>query len=142
MKYNKSPISLSEGKVFIEGVEVMDSVKANIKFTPNVWTGKQLGEKTPSSRYLGYVITGSITRRRSTPWLKEVIAKYRKTGETPELTIQGVMNDENSDYYKAHGEDSCTCVGCVLTGDMNLIDLDSNGEVVDDVINFNAKDIV
>jgi len=142
MKYNKNPISLREGKVFIDGVEVMDSVKANIKFTPDVWTGKQLGEKTPSSRYLGYAITGSITRRRSTPWLKEVIAKYRKTGETPELTIQGVMNDENSDYYKAHGEDSCTCVGCVLTGDMNLIDLDSNGEVVDDVINFNAKDIV
>ena len=142
MKYNKSPISLREGKMFIDGVEVMDGIKANIKFTPDVWTGKQLGEKTPSSRYLGYAITGSITRRRSTPWLKEVIAKYRKTGETPELTIQGVMNDENSDYYKAHGEDSCTCVGCVLTGDMNLIDLDSNGEVVDDVINFNAKDIV
>lgn len=51
MKYNKSPISLREGKVFIDGVEVMDGIKANIKFTPDVWTGKQLGEKTPSSRY-------------------------------------------------------------------------------------------
>lgn len=142
MKYNKSPISLREGKVFIDGVEVMDGIKANIKFTPDVWTGKQLGEKTPSSRYLGYAITGSITRRRSTPWLKDIIAKYRKTGETPELTIQGVMDDKNSDYYKANGTDTCTCVGCVLTGDMNLIDLDSGGEVVDDVINFNAKDIV
>lgn len=142
MNYNKSPISLREGKVFIDGVECFDGIKCNIKFTPDVWTGKQLGEKTPSSRYLGYSITGSITRRRSTPWLKEIIAKYRKTGETPELTIQGIMNDENSDYYKSNGEDTCTCVGCVLTGDINLIDLDSNGEVVDDVINFNAKDIV
>lgn len=142
MKYNKSPISLREGKVFIDGVEVLDSVKCNIKFTPDVWTGKQLGERTPSSRYLGYTITGSITRRRSTPWLKDLIAKYIKTGETPELTIQGVMNDENSDYHKAHGEDTVTCVGCVLTGDFNLIDLDSAGDVLDDVINFNAKDIV
>lgn len=142
MQYNKSPISLREGKVFIDGVEVMDSVKCNIKFTPDVWTGKQLGERTPSTRYLGYAITGSITRRRSTPWLKEKIAEYIKTGKTPELTIQGVMNDENSDFYKENGEDTVTCVGCVLTGDMNLIDLDSNGDVVDDVISFNAKDIV
>ena len=35
-----------------------------------------------------------------------------------------------------------TCVGCVLTGDLNLINLDSNGEIVDDSIAFNVKDIV
>lgn len=142
MNYNKSPISLREGKVFIDGVECLDGVKANIKFTPDVWTGKQLGERSPSSRYLGYTITGSITRRRSTPWLKEVIAKFKNTGETPEFTIQGIMNDEASDYYKEYGANTVTAVGCVLTGDINLIDLDSAGEIVDDVIGFNAKDIV
>ena len=52
------------------------------------------------------------------------------------------MDDAGSDYNKAHGNITCTAVGCVLTGDINLIDLDSNGDVVDDVINFNAKDIV
>lgn len=141
MKYNKSPMSLREGKVFIDGVECLDGVKANIKFTPDVWTGKQLGEKSPSSRWLGYSITGSITRRRSTPWLKDIISKYIKSGETPEFTIQGIMNDANSDYYKKNGSATVTCVGCVLTGDFNLIDLDGDGDVVDDVINFNAKDI-
>ena len=142
MQYNKSPISLREGKVFIDGVECLDGVKATITFTPDVWTGKQLGEKTPSSRWLGYAIKGSITRRRSTPWLKELINKYRDSGETPELTIQGVMDDKNSDYYKTNGSETITCVGCVLTGDFNLIDLDSAGEILDDVIGFNAKDIV
>jgi len=29
-----------------------------------------------------------------------------------------------------------------MTGDLNLVNLDSNGEVVDDAIAFNAKDIV
>lgn len=142
MEYNKNPISLREGKVFIDGVEVLDSVKCEIKFTPDVWTGKQLGERTNSSRWLGYNITGSITRRRSTNWLAEKIKEYRASGATPELKIQGVMNDENSDYYAAHGTDTVTCVGCVLTGDLPLTALDSNGEVVDDVIAFNAKDIV
>lgn len=142
MEYNKSPISLREGKIFIDGIECVDSVKCEIKFTPDVWTGRQLGERTPSSRWLGATITGTITRRRSTPWLKEAIAKYQGSKATPEFTIQGVMNDENSDYYAENGSETVTCVGCVLTGDLNLINLDSAGEVVDDNISFNAKDIV
>lgn len=142
MEYNKSPISLREGKVFIDGVEVMDSVKCDIKFTPTVWSGSQLGERSNSSRWLGYAIAGSITRRRSTPWLKEKIKEYMKSGRTPELTIQGIMNDENSDYYEQHGSDTTTAVGCVLTGDLPLTALDGGGEIVDDVIAFSAKDIV
>lgn len=142
MQYNKNPISMREGKVFIDGLEVLDSVKCEIKFTPDVWTGKQLGERTPSSRWLGCQITGNITRRRSTPWLREAIQRYNRTKETPEFTIQGIMNDENSTYYEGNGAETITCVGCVLTGDLNLINLDSGGDVVDDNIAFNVKDIV
>ena len=116
MEYNKNPISLREGKVFIDGVEVLDSVNCTIKFTPDVWTGKQLGERSSSSRWLGYTITGTITRRRSTNWLESKIKQYLKDGGTPELKIQGVMNDENSDYYAKHGSNVVTCVGVVLTG--------------------------
>lgn len=142
MEYNKSPISLREGKVFIDGVECMDSVKCDIHFTPEVWSGKQLGEKSNSSRWLGYSISGSITRRRSTPFLKEAIKKYTQTGATPEFTIQGIMDDANSDYYETYGSDTVTAVGCVLTGDLPLTALDSAGEIVDDNISFSAKDIV
>lgn len=41
-KYNESPIALREGKVFIEGVEVYNHVKFELKFTPKVWTGSAL----------------------------------------------------------------------------------------------------
>lgn len=142
MEYNKNPISLREGKVFIDGVECLDSVNCTIKFTPDVWTGKQLGERSNSSRWLGFAITGTITRRRSNNWLKTKIKEYAASGATPELTIQGIMNDANSDYYAAHGSDVTTVVGCVLTGDLPLIALDSEGQVVDDAINFNGKDLV
>ena len=36
----KNPISLREGHAFIDGVEVMDGVKMNINFSPEVWTGR------------------------------------------------------------------------------------------------------
>jgi len=141
-KYNKSPISLREGEVFIEGVKVLDGIKCEVKFTPDVWSGRQLRDQTESSRWLGYAIAGTITRRRSTPWLKDIISRYAKTKRTPEFTIQGIMNDENSDYYSEHGSIKTTVVGCILTGDLNLINLDSGGTVVEDAIAFKARDIV
>lgn len=142
LQYNKSPMSLREGKIFIDGVEVCDSVKCEIKATPDVWTGRQLGETVPSSRWLGMAISGSITRRRSNSWLKDAIQKHLRDKSTPEFTIQGIMDDENSDYYNECGALTVTCVGCVLTGDLNLINLDSGGDIAEDVIAFNAKDIV
>ena len=141
LEYNKQPISLREGKIFLDGVEIVDGVTCQIKFTPDLWTGRGLGERSPSSRWLGYTITGTITRRRSTNWLQEKIREYLDSGATPELTIQGIGNDENSDYYQDYGTNTITAVGCVLTGDMNLIDLDSGGQVVEDVITFKAKKI-
>lgn len=142
MEYNKNPISLREGRFCLDGVTVLDGVKCEVKVTPDVWTGKQLGERTPSSRWLGAAITGSMTRRRSTPWLKQKIKEYLQSGATPEFTFQGIMDDPDSDYYAANGTDVITLVGCVLTGDLPLTALDSNGDVVDDVVSFNAKDIV
>ena len=127
MQYNKNPISLREGHALIDGVEVMDGVKMTINFTPETWTGRQLNETTPSTRN----------------WLKTKIKEYQATKATPEFVIQGIMDDANSDYYAAHGSDVVTCVGCVLTGDLPLTALDAeSGSVVDDVINFNIKNII
>lgn len=141
MAENKRPILLNNAKVFIDKQLVSDCVKCEIIFTPNVWTGKVLGEMTKSSRWNGYEITGEITRRRSTPWLKEVIKKYINSGVTPEFTIQGQMDDENSDYYETYGSDVVTITGCVLTGDLTLSNFDSDGDVLEDTIKFNAKSL-
>ena len=142
LQHNKQPMSLRHGKVFLDGYEVMDSVNCSIKFTPEVWTGRQLGDLTADSRWHGYAITGAITRRRSTPWLKETIKKYIASGITPEFTIQGIQDDPGSDYGAEFGSDTVTVVGVVLTGDLQLINLDATGAVFDETINFNGKSIV
>ena len=142
LDHNRQAISLREGKVFIDGVEAMDSVTCTINIPPDTSSSRQLGDITPSTKYLGATISGSITRRRSTPWLKETMKRYLQTKRTPEFTIQGLMDDPNSDFAVNHGSDLVTCVGCVITGDVPLTRLDGNGDIVDDVVNFVAKNIV
>ena len=139
---NKNPLLLTEGNIFVDGTEIMDCVKCEIKFTPDVWTGKVLGERSPSSRWKGYTVTGTITQRRTTPFFREIVEKYQNDGVTPVCTIQGIMTDKGSDYWQNYGNCTATAVGCVFTGDIMLIALDSGGDVVDDSISFNAKDVV
>ena len=141
-KANQRPLLMTEGKVLLDGKEVMNAVKCTIKFKPKTWTGKSLGDRTGSTRWTGVdAITVEMTQRRSTPWLKQIVAEYLKTGKTPEFTIQGTMNDADSDYYDAYGVDTTTAIGCVLTSEINLTDLDTAGETVEDSITFNAKDL-
>lgn len=142
MTYNHSPISLREGHVFLDGMEIFDGVKFEIKATPETWTGRFLGERTPSTRWIGVSLSGTLTRRRTTGWTKDALRQYIDQGITPEMTIQGIADDPNSDYYSEYGAETVTAVGCVPTGDLNLLMLDSEGQILEDEINFNVKDVL
>lgn len=140
--YNSKPIHIGEGRVFLDGIEVFDSVKCTIKCTPKVKTSKVIGDRTQNTRWAGVDYTGEITRRRSTSWLKDLLAKYISSGKTPEFTIQGVQEDKDSDFYADNGTDTVTAVGCVITSDINLLQLEADGEFLDDVLTFNIKDVI
>ena len=141
MSENKKPLSLEEGKIFIDGVEVIDAAKLTILYQPKVWSGKMFGDKGTNRRWLGRDITGTLDEYRTTPRFNNIVAKYENDGITPELTIQGVRVDKDSDYYELSGSESVTLTGCVLTGDITLLSLDTDGEVVKDSISFGAKHI-
>lgn len=141
MGVNKKHISMREGGVYLDGVKIMESVTCQIKATPEVWVGRSLGRRNKDRRWIGMDYVVSVTEYKSTPWLKETVQKYQKSGDTPEFTIQGVQNDENSDYQKTYGIETVTATGCVLTSDIILIDLDTEGEMVKSELEFGANDL-
>lgn len=141
MAENTKPLSLKEGHIYIDGVEVIDAAKLSIVYTPTVWSGKILGDKGTNRRWLGRDITGTIDEYRTTPRWINIVKQYESDGITPELTIQGIRTDKDSDYYETSGSESVTLTGVVLTGDINLIELDTDGDVVKDSIAFGAKNL-
>lgn len=142
-KVNKSPVSLREGNVFLDGDLVADACKLSMVFTPKVWEGKTLGERGTNRRWLGYDITGTLEQWKTTPMYKKKILEYINTGKTPEFKIQGISDDKNSDYYINNGgNDVVTLIGCVLTGDIPLLELDTDGEVMKESVKFGAYNMV
>ena len=139
---NTNRISLREGSVFLDGNQVMEAVKLEANFTPEVVESRILKERGVSRRWIGYDITGTITEYRTTPWLLDTIKKYIRDGITPEFTLQGIQDDKNSDYYDKNGKIKVTLKGVVLTGDLSLLNLDAEGELLQDEIEFGAKSMV
>lgn len=138
---NSRPLSAREGKAYIDGVVVCDACKFKVVFKPEVWEGKQLSEQGTNRRWIGYDIEVTLEEWKTTNRYKDMVDKYLKSGVTPELTIQGVQTDKNSDFYDRNGSNKITCVGCVPIDDISLSDMDTDGDVVKDSVKFGAKRI-
>lgn len=140
-RVNSRPLSAREGKAYIDGVVVYDACKFKVVFKPDVWEGKQLSEQGTNRRWIGYDIEVILEEWKTTNRYKDMVAKYLKSGVTPELTIQGIQTDKNSDFYDRNGSNKITCVGCVPIDDISLSDMDTDGDVVKDSVKFGAKRI-
>ena len=142
MAVNKNGISLREGRIYLDGTLIADAAPLTINFQPEVAQHRTLGEKGMNRRWIGRDVTGSMTEWKSTPWLENKIKEYEKTGVTPEFKIQGRREDKSSDYYKKYKKaETVTLTGVVLTGDLPLMALDTAGELVQQTVNFGAKNI-
>lgn len=140
-RVNSRPLSAREGKAYIDGVVVYDACKFKVIFKPDVWEGKQLSELGTNRRWIGYDIEVILEEWKTTNRYKDMVDKYLKSGVTPELTIQGIQTDKNSDFYDRNGSNKITCVGCVPIDDISLSDMDTDGDVVKDSVKFGAKRI-
>ena len=141
-RVNTSPLSMRDGKAYLDGELVADCCKYKVIFKPQVWSGKQLGSKATNHRWLGYDIELQMEAWKTTRRYRAAVDAYRKTGKTPEFTFQGIQEDKNSDFYDLNGKEKVTCVGCVPSGDIVLIDCDTDGEVVKENITFAVHDLV
>lgn len=132
---------MREGRGFINSTQVLDLIKLNAVFTPEVSKKRSVGQRNMQSKVLGYDVTGTITQFKGNQWVRNAIKEYIKTGVWPEMDIQGVMSDPDSDYVKNFGEERIQLLGVVLTGDLPVLDLDAEGEEVVEEISFNAAEI-
>lgn len=142
MSENIKPLSLVEGKAFIDGEEVLDSAKMTIRFVPKVASYKIVGKKGTHRRWVGYDITGTLEEYKTTSRYEQIVKKYIADGKTPEFTIQGIRTDKDSDYYVENGSESVTVTGVVITSEIPLLDIDTDGELVKESISFGARNVV
>lgn len=138
---NRHAISLRDGTVTLDGVQMLEASKMTVRYKPEVKDYKSLRDKGKNRRWVGRDIEVTIEEYRSTSWLLDVMKEYEENGTTPEFKIQGQREDKDSDYYDVVGIETVTCTGCVITSDIPVFDLDTGGDFVKDSITFGAKNM-
>lgn len=138
---NERPISLSEGTVSIDGKLCFDACEIQIHGNMGLWKGKSIGSPYESAKTTGVTYRVVVKHRKQTPWARQALQKYLKDGITAEFQIQGVQKDKDSDFFDNNGAETVTANGCVIDGDIKLLELKSEGGVFEDTINFHAHDI-
>ena len=78
---------------------------------------------------------------KTTNRYEQIVKKYIADGKTPEFTFQGIRTDKDSDYFENVGSESVTVTGAVITSEIPLLDIDSDGELVKESISFGARDV-
>lgn len=142
MAENARRILLNQGKIFWDGEIIADGISCVITITPTVTKSTALGERTPSSRWAQVEYKVDVKSYRAKPYAKEYVKEYINTGLAPEVTIQGIQDDSGSDYYEAYGAETVTATGCIATGDITLLNVDSSSsDHLQDSITFAAKNL-
>lgn len=134
-------MSAREGRAFVDGKQVTSLINLSAIFTPEITKKRVVGQKGMTSKVIGYDCTGTITQFKATPWIREAIKQYLKTGVFPKMNIQAVLDDKSSDYFKAYGEDRVQLIGVQLEGDLPLIGIDAEGEEVQEEVNFSVAEV-
>lgn len=142
MAENRHPVSLREGAVSLDGTKIMSAVKFKVVAIPKTAEAAVLGDQTPSTRWIGMSYRVEISEYKSTPWMEEALKKYKDTRRTPEFTVQGIQDDPGSDYQQENGVLTVTATGCVMTSEIPLLELDTDGELIKRDITMAAKNVV
>ncbi len=138
-----NPMLKTEGELFINGEKFAQAKKVLIKVSLNNSTSKPLGVKTEKTRTTGYKISVEVGMYKTNKFGVSIVKNYLDKGLTPEFTIQALNNDKGSDFFKQFGNDVVTITGCVPTGDLTLLDLDSSStDYVEETINFSGYQFV
>lgn len=142
MVENRRHISLRQGKVAWEGETLLDSCKMSITYKLEVSETKSLGEMGTNRKWIGRDIEVTIEEYRSTRRTANIINDFENSGKTPEFSVQGIMDDKDSDYYDMYQEgETVTVTGCVPKGDLKVLELDMDGDVMKESITLGGKKI-
>lgn len=113
----------------------MQAINLEAQFEKNKTTVPILGKTGSGNKATGWSGTGSATFHYNTSIFREMMLKYKETGEDTYFEIQ-ITND---DPTSAAGRQTVVLVDCNIDGGI-LAKFDADGEYLDEEMDFTFED--
>lgn len=142
MAQQREKMSSRQGRTFWDGNEVSQNVKFMAEVEIETSSKRVAGQLGMSHKALGFNVTGSMNMFMDSQntFLRELMQFYRDNRRFPEVDVQGVLDDDSSDYFTQNGDYRVQLIGVQPTGSLPLIDLDAEGEEQMIEFDFVAED--
>jgi hypothetical protein len=128
---------LAECYVTIEGrrYNLMQALNVEAKFEKNKTTVPILGKTGGGNKATGWIGTGSTTLHYNTSIFRELILRYKDTGED----IYFDMQITNEDATSSAGRQTVVLQDCNIDGGI-LAKFDADGDYLDEDVDFTFED--
>lgn len=132
----KDAIQANQGKVFV----ILDGQRKHwmnvkqIKVSENIKNGeiKRLGAMRTQHRPVSSSVEGSMTVYWVDSTVQDMVLKFAEQGVTTFFDVQGVHEDPSSNS----GKNTYLFTDCVWDGEIPLFESDSDGEFLEQELNF------
>lgn len=132
----KDTISAREGRLYLDGVEVANCIKFEIKSVLKTVKAPILNKRIEGERVIGMETPeGKITSYRATSQFPKMIQQYKDTGQVAYFELMGVRDDISAN----RGVERITVSDCFIK-EAVLMNFDAEGDLVKDEIPFACSD--
>lgn len=134
---NTRLLSGTSGEIWINGEEIANIQKIEIKITQNYDSVFVVGNYAEQHIYTGWSGSGSISLFKMDSTFLKLLGDAVKTGDMPEITIQTALT------CKSTGKTERVRISEVSITELNLASFESNGKVTEEMpIKFSEYDIL
>jgi hypothetical protein len=132
----QNTISAREGRLYLDGEELVNSIKFTISIKKKKVEAPILGKRIIGERTIGLEQPkGTITEYKATPRWLDMMTKYKDTGEEVYFTLMGVLDDASA----KRGTERIIVKECSID-ELELMMFDSEGDIVKNEIPFSYSD--
>lgn len=132
---SKDVLCAREGKLFLDGEEVFNSIKIELTVEKEKAEIKRLGKRMTGHKAVGLSASGTITEYHATSKAGMLLQKYKDTGVDPYFEGIATLYDPNSN----RGTERIAMSGINFDSAV-IISLDGEGDVIQDELPFTIED--
>ena len=137
-----TPISSHQAGLYINKKHQTNCVGFKAQGTVDTKESRVIGQQTTKPRVRGVKFSGELRFYKASPWLAKYLMDVQERQFKQEFEIMGVLDDDPSDFGKQFGKQIVTLTGCVLTGDIVIMESDTNCDDEEEVVQFLAEKLV
>lgn len=136
------PVSSHQAALYMNGQHQTNCIGFKAVGTVDTKESRVIGQQTTKPRVRAVKFSGEMRFYKNSPWLAEYLKNVMQHQYTAAFDLMFFMDDDGSDYFKKFGKQKIQLTGCVITGDVTIMESNTNCDDLEETVQFMAEKMI